>query len=380
MSSKTDFVFMNITSWNYRGAAPPIFIRHVKEMRRLYDIGIFAVFEPRISGENRAKVIRRLGFSGCSFVDAEGFSGGIWLLWDEDKWMVDVKSRSKYMIHSEVFSRESKKKFLLSTIYGSPQPTSRNLLWRELVDTAKEVREAWLVMGDFNAYLLSSEKMGSTRHDWSSMSLFADCLNQCDLMDMGCKGPNFTWEKGSLRERIDRACCNLQWQFCFPDAFVMNGLMFKSDHRPVVVNFGKEDTNGRGPRPFRFQAAWLTHNSFASVVEEAWVNNADWLEGSNKFTENVAVWNKQVFGDIFRRKRSIIRRLHGIERTLELYSRPDLVKLHSELWDEFNRILEQEEMLWFQKSRCNWLSWGIATKSSFMHLLLFEGKRIVFSC
>lgn len=165
-------------------------------------------------------------------------------------------------------------------------------------------------------------------------------------------------ETSLSHNRLDRACCNLPWQLDFPDAFVMNGIMFKSDHRAVVVYLGNEASYVRGSRPFRFQAAWLSHDSFTSVVEESWHGNTDWLAGRHSFTEKITVWNKEVFGDIFRRKQTIIRRLIGIERTLDNYHRPDLEDLHSALWDEFNLILEQEEMFWFQKSRCDWLSFG----------------------
>lgn len=35
-----------------------------------------------------------------------------------------------------------------------------------------------------------------------------------------------------------------------------------------------------------------------------------------------------------------------------------MVALRSELWVELNNILKQEEIFWFQKSRCNWLKMG----------------------
>lgn len=331
----------------------PNFLRHIKEIRRIYDIGILSVLEPRISGNSRVRIIKKIGFDGSFYVDAVGFSGGIWMLWDDDIWSIKIKSSCTYLIHAEVVLKESKKAFELTMVYRSPQQASRIHLWRELVNDARGVRGAWLIMGDFNAYLLSSEKCSSNRHDWNSMKLFADSLNHCDLMHMGCKGPKFTWKKGQLRERLDRACSNLQCQLSFPNDYVLNGLMFKSDHRPVIVHLGKDSLNVCGPRPFRFQAAWLSHDSFANVVEEAWYGNADWLEGSRNFCEKVSVWNKEIFGDIFRRKQSIIRRLMGIDRTLDCHIRPDLEILRSKLWDELNGILEQEEMFWFQKSRCN---------------------------
>lgn len=222
------------------------------------------------------------------------------------------------------------------------------------MDIGKNLNGLWLVMGDFNAYLHSDEKVGSDRHDWRSMSSFSTCLNQCELMDMGCKGPQFTWEKGKLKERIDRACFNLQWQLCFPESFVVNGLCFKSDHRPVVVDLGIKKPSSHGPRPFRFQATWLSHQYFGKVVEVY----IGWMDGCKKFTKDVTRWNKEVYGNIFQRKQTIFHHLNGIERTLERYARPNLVTLRNDLWTELNCILKQEEMFWFQKSRCSWWEMG----------------------
>ena len=63
-----------------RGAGKALFSRNIVDLRRLYHFDILAVLEPRISGSKALRVINKLVFSKQFMVDAEGFSGGIWLL------------------------------------------------------------------------------------------------------------------------------------------------------------------------------------------------------------------------------------------------------------------------------------------------------------
>lgn len=86
VSSLFIVVVMNIVSWNCRGVAHPNFLCHIKEMKRLYDISILAILEPRISDDKRRKVIQKMGFSEHFVVDVVGLKGGIWLLWDNGNW------------------------------------------------------------------------------------------------------------------------------------------------------------------------------------------------------------------------------------------------------------------------------------------------------
>lgn len=57
----------------------------------------------------------------------------------------------------------------------------------------------WVLMGDFNAYLLPSEKSGG-KLNVSSIHKFSHCLSCCELDNFGYKSPPFTWEERCKRE------------------------------------------------------------------------------------------------------------------------------------------------------------------------------------
>ncbi|KAF7825206.1 Retrovirus-related Pol polyprotein LINE-1 [Senna tora] len=94
--------------------------------------------------------------------------------------------------------------------------------------------------------------------------------------------------------------------------------------------------------------------------------NKPWLQGLLDFTSSVKKWNHSEFGNVFLRKNNLIRRLEGIDRKLATSYHGGLKKLKSKIWKEYETILLQEELIWFQKSRNNWLLFG-DRNTSFFH-------------
>jgi len=64
------------------------------------------------------------------------------------------------------------------------------------------------------------------------MQAFHDALIDCELSDMGYIGDKFTWQRGKMRERLDRGVTNNQWNVLFPGVGLVNSEMLKLDHRP----------------------------------------------------------------------------------------------------------------------------------------------------
>lgn len=61
--------------------------------------------------------------------------------------------------------------------------------------------------------------------------------------------------------------------------------------------------------------------------------------------------NKEVFGDIQRRKESLVNEIKTVHDLLEVAQYVDLLAKEEQLLKSFDIILEQEETLWFQKFR-----------------------------
>lgn len=130
----------------------------------------------------------------------------------------------------------------------------------------------WLAIGDFNEILYHYEKEGGRARSQRQLQDFHDALDDCALADIGFSGDMFTWQRGKIRERLDRGAANIQWTNMFPEAVLVNGETLKSDHRALSVE--TENTSAQLPqskrRPKHFEARWLKEDTVQEVVQTAW--------------------------------------------------------------------------------------------------------------
>ena len=131
-----------------------------------------------------------------------------------------------------------------------------------------------------------------------------------------------------------------------------------SDHRPILVRSTDLSSRVLSSRPFRLQAAWLTNEGFNDFVFESWDRNLYYLDATNQFRLKVTEWNKRCFGNIFWQKKCLLARLGGIQRALESYYSKGLLNLEKQLKADMEEVLTQEEIIWHQKSRRDWLLLG----------------------
>ncbi|KAG6417983.1 hypothetical protein SASPL_120180 [Salvia splendens] len=90
------------------------------------------------------------------------------------------------------------------------------------------------------------------------------------------------------------------------------------------------------------------------------------MDSIQAFTEKIQVWNKEVFGNIFRQKNRLLSRLAGVQKILEFRGLHRLLALEVELERDLDLVLQQEESLWHQKSRSDWIQLG-DRNTSFFH-------------
>jgi hypothetical protein len=82
-----------------------------------------------------------------------------------------------------------------------------------------------------------------------------------------------------------------------------------------------------------------------------------------------------VYGNIFQKKRKVLARLGEIQKAIAVRGNPHLYQLEDDLLAEYNQILRQEEIHWFQKSRCNWISFGDRNTSYFHTKTIIRRQR-----
>lgn len=208
--------------------------------------------------------------------------------------------------------------------------------------------------------------MGGSTNRTGISQQFVRWITTSRLIDLGFLGPRFTWKRGNLYERLDRGLCNTDWRLAYPEASVSHLIRYQSDHRPLLLDLCSFSPT-RAPRLFRFLRAWMSHEKYDDFVMDNWDRNQDLMDNIQSFTEKLQVWNREVFGNIFRQKKHLCARIAGIQRVLEHRCVPHFVGLEAELKQELDKILLREESLWYQKSHNEWLHLG-DRNISFFHL------------
>ncbi|XP_015971192.1 uncharacterized protein LOC107494666 [Arachis duranensis] len=78
-------------------------------------------------------------------------------------------------------------------------------------------------------------------------------------------------------------------------------------------------------------------------------------------------FNSKIFGNIFVRKNKVEYQIDQIQRRLEVTDVLSLRIKEAELREDYNRLLLQEELFWYQKSREQWVKYG-DRNTKFFHL------------
>ncbi|CAL1354023.1 unnamed protein product [Linum trigynum] len=341
-----------IFAWNCRGAGSKRFLRVYKEYRRQFRPTITIIVEPKISGDTAKKVIQEMGFVESLIVDASGFAGGIWILWDPALITITEEKRTNQLLHVNV--KVGMESWFLTAIYGNPALIQRRELWNALRDIAEDMTEPWALVGDFNSILHPSEKLGGAPYDARRAGDFQNCLMDTGLTDIGFVGPAFTRFRNGMQERLDRCLANHAWVTRFPNATNCHLPRVKSDHRPLLLKLNPM-FQPAGTKPFKFLAAWLMHEGFKEMAAEAWAKGTDLLSSIEAFHREAKEWNYVVFGHILRRKEKLLGRIERLEKRQRGNDEPAQLQ---NLREELEEVLVQEEILWCQKARLEWMASG----------------------
>lgn len=258
-----------------------------------------------------------------------------------------------------------------SIVYDSPQPGHRIELWDDLRNFNLTYPGPWCLARDFNTVLYDWEMSGGGPINIFYSSAFSNCIVDYNLIDLGYNSTPFTWKSGQLLERLDRVLCNPAWQNLFPDVSITHLPTPSFDHCGLWLKPTKSE---RRQGYFKFLGPWLDHPNFKAEVTNSWHVLDSWSHNINRTSHNLNLWNKEVSGNIFKRKLLIIRRLEGINRVLMNNSIERLLALKDQLWQEYQSIVKYEEAYWFQQAKSKWISLG-DLNTRFFHMVAIQKRR-----
>jgi len=185
--------------WNVHGAGSGDFLNNMFEYIRIHKPSIIVLLKTHISGGKADEFCHKLGFQGCFRVEAQGFVGGIWLLWYVAEVQLKlIKSHTQY-VTMEVH-RRGLQPWIFTSIYASPSLYIRDQLWRQIEDFAGSNIAPWMLAGDFNETKSDfNETKSLNERDHGSYDIARRCsrfnnvIENNGLIDMGFSGLIFTW-------------------------------------------------------------------------------------------------------------------------------------------------------------------------------------------
>ncbi|XP_010422854.1 PREDICTED: uncharacterized protein LOC104708063 [Camelina sativa] len=180
---------------------------------------------------------------------------------------------------------------------------------------------------------------------------------------MRFKGNKFTWRRGRVvsnyvAKRLDKVLCCAQTHLRWHEATVTHLPFLASDHAPVYVQLSPEFRCDPRRRPFRFEVAWLSHPEFKDMLTSSCDMAITTQLALQRLTVTLKKLNHEVFGDIQRRKEHLSVSIIRVQDQPDVHPSDILLSEEEGLIKELELVLEQEEVLWFQKSREKWIALG----------------------
>ncbi|KAI9086117.1 hypothetical protein K1719_031950 [Acacia pycnantha] len=214
-----------------------------------------------------------------------------------------------------VMNEGTQQEWGLSFVYGSLDSMKQRSLWSTLSCIAESNIPRWCVCGDFNATLRDDERMSIGSQGVHADNYFRRWVSEYGLSDLEFSGPKFTWSRY---------------------------------HSPLLLRLLGDREARRCERPFQFFAPWVVTKILVTWLrlKSVWVPSRSWEENVGSFVNSVRCWNREVLGDINRKKSHLLRCMDGINKKLERDpTNDDLEDRKGHLWVQLEEIFVQEEII-----------------------------------
>ena len=102
-----------------------------------------------------------------------------------------------------------------------------------------------LIFHYFDEVLCGEDKFGGNQVNLNRALEFKECLDECNMIDLGFAGPKYTWTNhrpitSLILERIDRCFANSGWRLLYSEAIVTHLPRTFSDHCLVLMELSKD--------------------------------------------------------------------------------------------------------------------------------------------
>ncbi|KAJ8898827.1 hypothetical protein K2173_007252 [Erythroxylum novogranatense] len=273
---------------------------------------IIFIIETILNIARMVGVRRSCGYYSGIEVPAKDTRGGLSMGWKEGV-NITLKSSGDHYIDVEIVSEEAGNPWRFTGFYGNHEERLRSDSWDLLRTLKTQSNSLWIVMGDFNEITYGFEKQGRRIRPMRQMTEFRNALDECGLIDLGSRGPWFTWETGNtprtnIRERLDRGVAISSWREIFPDCEINHLPHSISDHCPLLLDTHPGVTRERTEFPFRFESSWCMEDDCEEEIRKIWTNCDIDVPGKlNAVSEGLTHWSKNITAARFKQTKELKR-------------------------------------------------------------------------
>jgi len=366
---------MKIICWNVRGAKKAHILEEVKILKKIHNPDILFLLETLTNDINSQTLIRRMGFRHFDYIPPSNHSGGIWVLWTNERLQAAVLSKETRAIHLLVHDPQCTQNCIISGMYGPAKEADKDIFWNHLTHLNSVFDLPWLLLGDFNELESANDKRGGRPVSLRRLNRLPNFLRASQCESIPVQGSPFSWKQrihGTwVYERLDRGLARKDFRSLYPHITTQHGVFTFSDHCPIILHTEPQDHSPK-TYPFRFQNFWMQYPQVLHMVKNAWCTP---IPGTHMFRfmqrlKSVKLtlkpWARSTFGNIHNKIRSNLEKIDYVENQLLQF--PMNYRLNNWL----TRLLKQREKLllfnqkyWGRYKRKAWLIDGDRNSSFF---------------
>ncbi|WVZ53763.1 hypothetical protein U9M48_004664, partial [Paspalum notatum var. saurae] len=218
---------------------------------------------------------------------------------------------------------------------------------KELAHLSSKETLPMIIGGDFNIMRGPQEK-----------SKVIDAYN---LRELELSGRQFTWANNLSNqtfEKLDRILVTTEWETKYPKATVQTLTREISDHTPLFLNSGDEDSTPPHS-DFKFELGWLLREGFFDMVKDVWssidVGSSPldrWQAKIRKLRQYLRGWAKNTGGVYKREKKLLLEKLDELDKKSEHTQLDnDELNLKHAMHERVSQLLREVEIKWYQRAK-----------------------------